>query len=508
MPLATYAAGVVQRLGAADGGRRQRPLLGRLGPVVGSAGGTSRRAAPVARRARRRSARSGSGGCAACADRWPASVMTPSSGSRWARRAPRPPGCRGPGAPAGRSAATSRGRRRRPGSARGRPPRRAWPVLGAGLAEPVRRVDHRRDVAVGRRRAARRTRSPRPPVPPTASGSGPDTSADTAASRDWSTAESRGHLVLADGDAVVTQHRVGESGLDVAADHEDAVLGPELRALDHVRRDAVVGVVLQLAVPAAHEPDQCRRPARPAPPPRPRARPARRQVLREAVADESVCPEHGGDQERRLQGDHEEPEAGGGVHGGQLELQQREPRSEQGGDERDDPADQDRDPGRAPAPAPRAASTTSRMPSHHGAPGSPIRPVTSSRKPTSVIGSFPASSSSRARLRGAAPAATRARAGRAPSRAPRRAAPDRAVAHQAGADREPGTDHDQREDDAEPEQQRRERRPEREQQRAPPRRPPAAVGLRVGEPERGVGQPRQQARPRRPRRTDPRPRRR
>ncbi len=71
-------------------------------------------------------------------------------------------------------------------------------------------------------------------------------------------------------------------------------------------------------------------------------------------------------------------------------------------------------------------------------------------------------------------------------------APDGAVAHQPGADREPGTHDDQREDDAEPEQQRRERRPEREEERAPPRRPPPAVGLRVGEAERGVGEPRQQ----------------
>ena len=47
----------------------------------------------------------------------------------------------------------------------------------------------------------------------------------------------REDLVVTDGVAVAAADDVAQTGLDVAADHQDAVLGPELRALAHVRRD-------------------------------------------------------------------------------------------------------------------------------------------------------------------------------------------------------------------------------------------------------------------------------
>ena len=63
-------------------------------------------------------------------------------------------------------------------------------------------------------------------------------------------------LVLADGDAVAAAHGVGEAVLDAAADDQDPVGGAALGVLDHVRRDAGVAVVGELARPLEHEPGQ------------------------------------------------------------------------------------------------------------------------------------------------------------------------------------------------------------------------------------------------------------
>ena len=215
---------------------------------------------------------------------------------------------------------------------------------------------------------------------------------------------------------------------------------------------------------------------------------------RQPAAHEPVRAEDGRDQEGRLQGDHQEPEAGArcprrparrsAARGPRPAGRRRTRRSSRPG-----PGS-----GCATGTSATAASTTSRMPSHHGAPcvaepaGDQLAEADLghrqlARRP--AAGPGPAPWSSAGSHHGASSTGTIAErdGGRAPHRA---------VAHQAGADREPGTDDDQREDDAEPEQQRRERRPEREQERAAPGRPPPAVGLGVGEAERGVGEPRQQ----------------
>ena len=272
--------------------------------------------------------------------------------------------------------------------------------------------------------------------------------------------------------------------------------GPSHRALHHVRRDAVVGVVLR-----------GRRGRRARTRPRPtagttsgdratstatgRADPVPRQAVRRRARGHRG-PRRPGTPPAATT---EEAEAGAGVHRGAARSdQQREAGREQRRRRRRRSSRPGPGSGCGPGPAPAAASTSSRMPSHHGAPASPSRPVTSSRKPT-VGHRQPAGVEQQA---GAGTVDQRreppGREQHGHHRRARRPAGPRPSgrASRAALIAEPGSDHDQREHDAEPEQQRRERRAQREQQRAAPGRPPAAVGLGVGEAERGVGQPRQQ----------------
>ena len=346
--------------------------------------------------------------------------------------------------------------------------------------------------AVGGRRAARRTRCLARRASATTSGVGREVRVRTVSVNPESSPARP--MISSSPRVTPSPRRTCSAGrVDVAADHQDAVLGPGLGALDHVGRDAGVLVVRQRLVgpgePPAHADQRHRgRDHQRRPPPcrarrGPRPTESRRWPAITAAVTKQACSTTtrnatpAWDVGRR-QGDGDVAE--------QRARALRPPRRS--------PSRRAPGSGSRSAPGPPARGPASTMPTHHGAPSPPIRPASRSRVSTLGVGSRPMSRiSALARAVEDRRAATRARA--APGTTPTAVAGGPQIERSAIA---PGTIRDAAASTTRPSARPNsqatgaERRDQREQQAGPPGGPPPPVGVRVGEPERGMGEPGQQ----------------
>ena len=371
-------------------------------------------------------------------------------------------------------------------------------LLGAGLHQAGGRVEDRGDVAVGRRRAARRTRCRSAARGRRRLRVGRDTSARTSAVNSASVGGGVEDLVLAEGDAVAAPDRVGQPSSTLPRITRMPCSGP-------VERVWTMYAGMSVSTPSARSPGPSRRTRRGRPPARrPRRRPARPRPAAAARHRPRACPARG----RRAP---RPPRAcpGAPPRGSPGRLRLAAARSNESAPSTaartaatsgDDPADQHRDPGRARQQREQRQHGSSEPEPPRRAEVAASRPLSRSSSRRAASGSRPVSSSRPRRRRRGSPGATTARGARARAERGGGRAPDRAVADRAGHDQRSGRDRRRRPSDG------------GEAPTAPARTPrpgPAAgptrhaarqrrSGVGVGEAERGVREPRQHGR-RRPR---------